>query len=150
MYEGDARESELPTEMTDEENRALILVLEDVEETRDGTEDLLRAEGYRVDPARNEADAIERARREPPALLLVSLAGSDADVIETARRVRERARVGEEVPIVIFSADTIAEGAEVDFGRNVHLTRPDNFDQLTAFIRRLLKRALPTAAPVHP
>jgi CheY-like chemotaxis protein len=41
----------------------LILVVEDVEETRDGIEKLLEADGYRVDPAREEEDAIARATR---------------------------------------------------------------------------------------
>ena len=42
------------------------VVVEDVEETRDGIEKLLKADGYRVNPARDEDDAIERAKREPP------------------------------------------------------------------------------------
>jgi DNA-binding response OmpR family regulator len=125
--------------MTEEESGALILVLEDVEETRDGIEALLQAEGYRVDPARHEADGVAQARRERPRLILVSLGGLEADVIATACRTRERAGLGQDVPIVIFSVDTIAEGAEVGIGRNVHLTRPDNFEQLKAYVGRLLK-----------
>jgi len=121
------------------ESGALILVLEDVEETRDGIEALLKAEGYRVHPARNEEDAVRKARCERPSLLLVSLGGSEADMISTACRTRERAELGQDVPIVIFSVETIAEGAEVEIGRNVYLTRPDNFEQLTAYLYRLLK-----------
>jgi CheY-like chemotaxis protein len=41
----------------------LILVVEDVEETRDGIEKLLAADGYRVDPARQEEDAVTTAMR---------------------------------------------------------------------------------------
>ncbi|MCU1293581.1 MAG: PhoB: phosphate regulon transcriptional regulatory protein, partial [Bryobacterales bacterium] len=74
---------------TEEESGALILVLEDVEETRDGIEALLEAEGYRVDPARHEADGVAKARREPPSLILVSLGGLEADVIAAACRTRE-------------------------------------------------------------
>ena len=51
--------------MSDEDgHRAIILVVEDVEETRDGIEDLLKADGYRLIPVRDEEDAVERARRE--------------------------------------------------------------------------------------
>ena len=117
---------------------ARILVFEDVEETRDGLESLLKADGFRVDPARYEAEAVERARREAPRLILVGIAGSEPAVIATAARIREHAGLGEDVPIVIFSDDTVAEGAEVHIGRNVHLTRPDNFDQLNAFIHKLV------------
>ena len=51
----------------------LLLVVEDVEEIRDGIVLLLTADGYRVDPARDEEDAVVRATRTPPHLMLVSL-----------------------------------------------------------------------------
>ena len=57
------------------EGSSLILVMEDVEETRDGIEKLLQVDGYRVDPARNEEDAIRRATRECPDLILISPGG---------------------------------------------------------------------------
>ena len=60
-------------------------------------------------------------------------------MIATACRTRERAGLGPDVPVVIFSVDTIAEGAEVDRGGNVYLTRPDNFEQLKAYVGRLLR-----------
>jgi CheY-like chemotaxis protein len=122
--------------------RSLILVAEDVEETRDGIEELLRVDGYRVDPARDEKDAILRATRETPDLILVSLRGTYVDVIAAARRIREAAELSEEIPVVVFCVDAVAEGAEVDVGRNVYVTRPDNFDQLRGFLRRLLNQAL--------
>ena len=104
---------------------AVILVLDDVEETRDGIERLLRADGYRVHPARSEEDAVERARRQTPDLILVSLRGPGEAVIASARRIRLDARLRDEVPVVIFCVQTIDEGAEVALGRSVYLTRPD-------------------------
>ena len=118
---------------------ALILVVEDVEETRDGIEKLLKADGYRVDPARSEEDAVMRARRESPNLILVSL-GPHVDVVATVARIRARAELSDEIPIVIFCVETIAEGAEVKIGTNVYATRPDNFDQLRSLLGRLLLR----------
>ncbi len=60
-----------------------ILVVEDVAETRDGIEKLLKVDGYRVALARDELDAIESAQRKCPDLILVSLAGLSSDVIVT-------------------------------------------------------------------
>ena len=51
-------------------NTSIILVVEDVNETRDGIEKLLKADGYRVTLARDEKDAVESAQREPPNLIL--------------------------------------------------------------------------------
>ena len=116
----------------------LILVVEDVEETRDGIEKLLETDGYRVDPAREEEDAVARAARKPPDLILVSLGGSVAHVIATARRIRDRAGLSEQVPIVIFCIESVGEGEEVGIGNNVYLTRPDHFNQLRALLHRLL------------
>jgi two-component system, OmpR family, response regulator MprA len=116
----------------------IILVLEDVNETRDGIEKLLKADGYRVAVARDESDAIESAQRQRPDLILVSLAGLPHEVIVTSCRVRERSAVGEDVPVVVFCVEDIAEGDEVAIGRNVHLTRPDNFNQLRSLLSRLL------------
>jgi len=49
----------------------IILVVEDVHETRDGIEKLLIADGYRVALARDERDAIESVQRTRPDLILV-------------------------------------------------------------------------------
>ena len=123
----------------------IILVVEDVQETREGIKKLLMVDGYRIALARDEQDGIENARRQRPDLILVSLAGSPLEVIGSARRIRESAEIGEDVPVVVFCIDDIAEGDEVAIGENVYLTRPDNFNQLRTLLARLLHR-IPKAA----
>src|SRR4030095_5005249 len=123
----------------------IILVVEDVQETRDGIEKLLNADGYVVAVARDERDGIQSARHQSPDLILVSLAGLPREVITAARRIRERAEVGENVPIVVFCIEEIGEGEEVAIGQNVHVTRPDNFNQLRSLLTRLLHQ-IPIAA----
>ena len=118
---------------------ALILVVEDVHEIRDGIETLLMADHYRVALARDERDAIESAQRTRPDLILVSLPGSPRDVIFSACSIRQRAYAGEQVPVVVFCFEGIDEGDEVAIGNNVHLTHPDNFNQLRSLIARLLE-----------
>ena len=44
----------------------IILVVEDVHETREGIERLLMVDGYRVALARDEQDGIESAQRQRP------------------------------------------------------------------------------------
>lgn len=130
---------------TDTDIGLAVLVVEDVAETRDGIERLLKADGYRVAVARDERDAVESAQLKRPDLILVSLAGLPREVIVTARRIREHAEVGEHVPIIVFCDEEISEGDEVALGENVHVTRPDNFNQLRSLITRLL-RNIPKAA----
>lgn len=127
------------------ENNSTILVVEDVHETRDGIEKLLTDDGYYVTLARNEGDAIEQAQLRRPDLILVSLAGLPREVIASASRMRDRALLGDEIPVVIFCVLEIREGDEVALGHNLHITRPDNFNQLRSLLRRLLN-SIPKAA----
>jgi CheY-like chemotaxis protein len=128
------------------ETHSVILVVEDVHETRDGIEKLLTRDGYRVSLARDQQDAIESAVRTCPDLILVSLAGAPPEVILSARQIRERANVGEQVPVVVFCVEGLDEGEEVAIGHNVHLTRPDNFNQLRGLLARLLPKVSHLAA----
>jgi DNA-binding response OmpR family regulator len=128
----------------DDKEARLILVLEKEQETRDGIERLLKADGYRVDSARDEDDAVMRARHASPDLMLISLGGLPDDAIAEASSICERAGLGQSIPVVIFSVETVAEGAEEKIEGNVYLTRPDNFDQLRALFRRLLSQPPPT------
>jgi DNA-binding response OmpR family regulator len=117
----------------------IILLVHDVEETRDGIEKLLKVDGYRVDSARYEGDAVATALRRAPKLIMVNLGGLPTEVIAAARRIREGAQLSEEVPVMIFCIASINEGEEIDLGGNIYATRPDNFNQLRSFLRRLLE-----------
>jgi DNA-binding response OmpR family regulator len=125
---------------SDEGTGALILVVHDIEETRDGIEKLLQSSGYRVDPARDKKEAMWRALRQPPDLILVSLCGPEACVIATAQHVRDGSGLPEDVPVVIFGVETLAEGTELQIGINVYLARPGNFDDLRTLLARLLRQ----------
>jgi CheY-like chemotaxis protein len=125
----------------------LILVMEDVHETRDGIEKLLTADGYRVAPARDELDTIESAQHTQPDLILVSLTGLTGEVIAMVHRLRERMAVRDQIPVVVFYVEDIAEGQEVAIGGNIYLTRPDNFNQLRSLVARLLHFGV---TQVHP
>ena len=119
--------------------------MEDITETRDGIEKLLKADGYRVTLARDEKDAIESAQREPPNLILVTVAGLPHEVVTAARHIRELAALGENVPVVVFCIAEIAEGDEVAIGKNMYITRPDTCNQLRTLLARLLNE-IPIAA----
>jgi DNA-binding response OmpR family regulator len=115
-----------------------ILIVEDVQETRDALEVLLNRNGYRVDPARDEQDAVERIRSSSPDLILVSLGGTPRELLHTSLRIRAHSGLTPMTPIVIFSLTTLPEGAEEHVGGNVYITAPDNFDQLRTLLTRVL------------
>jgi CheY-like chemotaxis protein len=119
--------------------RQLILVVENVYETRAGIDTLLKADGYRVALASAEREAINIARLERPDLILVSGSALPDNVLVKALGVRKEAGVDGEIPVVVFCAQDISEGEEVAIGGNVYLTNPDNFNQLRSLIARLLQ-----------
>jgi two-component system, OmpR family, response regulator MprA len=121
--------------MIDELRADLILVVEDVRETSDGIERLLKADGYRVALAGDERDAIESAKLRRPDLILMSWTGLLDEILASVRRIR--AAVGDQIPVVFWVED-IDEGEEVAVGGNVHLMRPDSFNQLRGLLARLL------------
>jgi DNA-binding response OmpR family regulator len=113
-------------------------VVEDDGETRTGIEKLLETDGYAVNPAYNEEDAVAKATGKHPDLMLVSPGSKPLQVIVMARRIRTRAALNDNLPVVIFCVESVVEGGEVNIGDNVYLIRPDNFNQVRALIRRLL------------
>jgi two-component system, OmpR family, alkaline phosphatase synthesis response regulator PhoP len=119
--------------------RALILVVEDVHEIGDGIERLLKADGYRVVLARDELEGIESAQLTQPDLILVNWAGISGQVLPVVRRIRERSAIGDQIPVVFWIED-LDQGEEVALEENVHLTRPDSFNQLRGLLARLLDR----------
>ena len=121
------------------ERRHLILVVENVYETRAGIDTLLKANGYRVTLASDEREAIDVTRLEHPDLILLSGSALPDNVCVKVEHVRKGAGVGDAVPVVVFCAQDIPEGEEVDIGGNVYLTNPDNFNQLRSLVARLLK-----------
>jgi CheY-like chemotaxis protein len=127
------------TVTSDREWRPVILVVEDVEETRYGIQRLLTASGYQVSTAKDCEEAALKVGLRRPDLILISLARDAVQALSAARRIREHAGLSPEVPVVAFCITSLDEGAEVGAGHNVYLTRPDNFDQLRALLGRLLR-----------
>jgi len=123
--------------MLEELRAALILVVEDVHEISDGIERLLKADGYRVVLASDELEGIKSAQLTPPDLMLMNWRGLSGEVLPVVHRIRERAAVGDQIPVVFWIED-IDEGEEVEIARNVFLTRPDSFNQLRGLLARLL------------
>ena len=120
--------------------RSLILVVENVYETRAGIDTLLKANGYRIALASGEV-AINTTRPERPDLILVSGSALPDNVLLKVNRIRKEVAVGDEVPVVVFCAQDIPEGEEVAINGNVYLTNPDNFNQLRSLVARLLPEA---------
>ena len=110
--------------------------------------DLLRAEDYAVDWARDggQADAALAAQRYDLVLLDLGLPVRDGlAVLRTLRARRDR------TPVLIATArDGVAQRIEgLDAGADDYVLKPYDLDELLARIRALLRRAAGRAEPVY-
>lgn len=116
----------------------MVLIVEADEGLRGSLEDLLRMDGYRIATAKDYQEAVNIARRQRPDLILVCLGEPPPDLISAVVRIRERAEINNEVPIVVFCIRAVAEGDEVAYENHVYVISPDNFNHLRRFLKRLL------------
>jgi DNA-binding response OmpR family regulator len=117
-----------------------ILLLHDLQATREAIERLLNKDGYRVYGASDEASAIDRAQCHCPDLIIVSLGGLLQRSISEAQSIRKKAGLDVRTPIVVLSSSSVIEGAELHIGDSVCVTLPDDFNQFRALLARLLAR----------
>jgi CheY-like chemotaxis protein len=116
-----------------------VMVVEDFEDNRFMMRRLLEMSGYHVLEAINGEEAVELAMREHPALILMDLSLPLLDGLAATRRIRQETDL-RDIPIVAVSAhDTADFHAEaLAAGCNDYVTKPIDFDQLEALLKRLL------------
>jgi CheY-like chemotaxis protein len=118
---------------------ATIMVVEDFEDNRFMMRRLLEMSGYHVLEAVNGEEAVEIARRERPNLILMDLSLPLLDGLAATRRIRQEESL-RDVPIVAVSAHDTADfhADALAAGCNDYVTKPIDFDQLEALLKKLL------------
>lgn len=118
-----------------------IMVVEDFEDNRFMMRRLLEMSGYRVLEAINGEEAVELAHSERPQLILMDLSLPQLDGLAATRRIRQHADL-RDVPIVAVSAHDTADfhADALAAGCNDYVTKPIDFDQLEALLKRLLPK----------
>jgi CheY-like chemotaxis protein len=120
---------------------ATVLVVEDFEDNRFMMRRLLEMSGYQVVEAINGEQAVETAVKERPDLILMDLSLPKLDGLAATRRIRQQEGLAR-TPIVAVSAhDTTDFHADaLAAGCNEYVTKPIDFDQLEALLKRLLEK----------
>jgi two-component system, OmpR family, alkaline phosphatase synthesis response regulator PhoP len=119
-----------------------ILVVEDEKDIRELVRFHLEQEGYGVREAETGEAALDLARSERPALLLLDLMLPGIDGLEVCRRLRG-AEATRGVPVIVLTA----KAAEVDrvlgleLGADDYVTKPFSPRELVARVRAVLRRS---------
>jgi CheY-like chemotaxis protein len=108
-----------------EAGRPRILLAEDNAETAAAVSDFLRSKGYAVRVAGHGREALELARSEPPALILMDVQMPDMDGLEAIRQIRadENLRF---IPVIALTALAMAGDRErcLSAGANRYMSKP--------------------------
>ena len=125
----------------------LFLVVEDFEDSRFMMRRLLEMSGYDVLEASDGEQAIRMAVEARPALILMDLSLPKLDGLSATRQIRQKKGL-KRVPIVAVSAHDSPESRTeaLDAGCDEYVTKPIDFDNLHAILRRFVNEAKPSRA----
>src|SRR5919108_4188042 len=93
--------------MTELDARPLILLVEDFDDAREMYRDYLQYSGFRVETARDGREALEKARRLNPELVLMDLSLPGIDGWEATRRLKSDPATAH-LKIIALSAHALA------------------------------------------
>jgi len=116
-----------------------ILVVDDEPKIVRIVKAYLEKAGFQVIPAYTGQEALDRFRREEPALIVLDLMLPDLDGMDVARRIRKES----EIPIIMLTARTEEADrvAGLELGADDYVAKPFNPRELVARVRAVLRRA---------
>jgi two-component system KDP operon response regulator KdpE len=117
---------------------ASLLVVDDEPSLQRSIGLLLRSRGYVVVSALTAAEALAKAARDRPDLVILDLGLPDMDGLAVCQMLRERT----EAPIIVLSARGAEKDkvAALDLGADDYVTKPFAAEELLARIRAALRR----------
>jgi DNA-binding response OmpR family regulator len=131
----------------------LILLVDDEAHIVELAKLYLEREGFRTTAAGDGAEALDKAARESPALMVLDLMLPEIDGYEVCRRVRAGADgLSPDLPIVMLTArdDDIDKIVGLELGADDYLTKPFNPRELVARVRAILRRSERATRPEAP
>jgi CheY-like chemotaxis protein len=115
---------------------AVVLVVDDDPEIRDVVRWLLEDEGWTVETASDGRDALERATRARPALIVLDMGLPILSGEEVALRLHDV--YTDPPPIIVVSADGRAGEKAARIGAASYLHKPFDVDVLARLVRQAL------------
>jgi DNA-binding response OmpR family regulator len=118
---------------------ARIMIVEDDETVSEVVARYLERDGFRVDIVADGHDALERAARSPPDLMVLDIMLPGMDGLEVCRRMRANT----DTPIIMLTA--LGEENDrvlgLEIGADDYMTKPFSPRELSARVRSVLRRA---------
>jgi CheY-like chemotaxis protein len=103
-----------------------VLVAEDSQDTRIMLKRAFELKGYRVFEAEDGQQALDKAQRHRPSLIVIDLNMPVLDGLEAIKNFRKLEREGEHVPIIALEA-----------GCNIYLSKPLDLEEFDRALKSL-------------
>ena len=122
-----------------------ILVADDEKHIAQLVKLYLTNEGYRVETAADGQEALEKARRFRPDLVVLDLMMPRMDGWEVCRRLRKESNV----PVIMLTArtDDVDKIVGLELGADDYVTKPFNPRELVARVKAVLRRSQGSTDP---
>ena len=120
------------------DNKPLILLIEDDEQTRRFLRSTLTHKGWRIIEADNGKSGLAMIKNDNPDLVILDLGLPDMDGLSVTKRLRQISNI----PVLILSARSQEQNkiTALDTGADDYLTKPFGTGELQARLQALLRR----------
>ncbi len=117
-----------------------ILIADDEEDVVTTLQFTLEKEGYQCLTAYDGKEALDKAKRENPDLIILDIMMPKMNGYEVSRLLKFDARF-KHIPIVMLTARTQAKDKEIgrDTGADMYVTKPFEMDDLVSTVHNILK-----------
>jgi phosphate regulon transcriptional regulator PhoB len=149
-FDTPAKKNLLPPMPDPTKTKARILIVDDEPDTQELIAFNVKNAGYDVITADDGAEALQKARRHLPDLIVLDLMIPELDGLEVCKLLR-RDPITQKVPIVMLTA----KGSEVDrvlgleLGANDYVTKPFSPRELILRVRNLLQQQTAETKPTE-
>ncbi len=121
-------------------SKARILIVDDQKSARETLQALLLKENYDLVFAENGSEALEKAQKQPPDLILLDVMMPDMDGFEVCQRLRSDYSLGE-IPVIMVTAldDNRSRMKGIEAGADDFVTKPYDRTELRIRIRTIVR-----------
>lgn len=124
----------------DRNNNAKILVVDDEEKVLKFLSTLLSLHGYVLETAQNGMEAIQKAEKTNPDIIILDILMPEIDGLEACKRLKTNPKT-RHIPIIVLTSveDKVTKLQCLEAGANDFLTKPVDHVELTIRIHNLLQ-----------
>jgi len=113
-----------------------ILIIDDDLDMRESLSKFLRLEGYETSVAVDGLNGLDQADQDPPDFILLDVSMPGLDGYETCRRLKQNRKTASiPVTFLTYQSDLAERQRGIEVGAADYLSKPVDFDQLSAHLR---------------